>query len=87
MNEAIKKDQKDYITMLKERDKPMAMGRFLFTDISHSPIDICPNDGELLIDREWKFCPVCGQRMDRENYKFDADYDVGTIAQIRLNHD
>ena len=63
---------KEYIKMLKERDKPMPMKGFerRYRDLRHKdPIDLCGNCEEVIIDR-YAFCPYCGQRVDHENYQF-----------------
>ena len=71
MSEKMTKDQKDYIAMLKERDKPMPMGKYFWQTERFKddpPVNICGNCGEYVADN-YVFCPKCGQRVDHENYK------------------
>ena len=63
--------EKDYIKMLKERDKPMPMKQYFWQTEQFKddpPIDLCGACGETLGIIE-KFCGECGQRIDRENYQ------------------
>lgn len=63
---------KEYIKMLKERDKAMPMGRYIWTTEAYKdrmPSDLCGNCGRMLYLDDYVFCPVCGQRIDRDNYK------------------
>lgn len=62
---------KKLIDELLERNKPMPMGRYFFQSEEykdHKPLDECGACGETIIDK-WTFCPYCGQRIDRDNYK------------------
>lgn len=62
---------KDYIKMLKERDKAMPMGRYYFKSEGlkdRPPIDACGACGEPLVGGA-NFCDKCGQRADRTLYK------------------
>ena len=56
--------------ILIKRDEPMAMKRFYFTKMEHEPVDICPLCETVIALDKYNFCPVCGQRLDRENYAF-----------------
>ena len=63
--------EKEYVKMLKERDKPMPMGQYHWLTEKYSdrkPADTCGACGELIV-AYYKFCPMCGQRIDHENYK------------------
>lgn len=62
---------KEYVKMLKERDKAMPMGRYYFQSErfkNDPPVDECGKCGRVL-GESYVFCPICGQRIDRENYK------------------
>ena len=68
-NESISKDQRDYITILKERDKakPLAKCEVLRTE-DGKPYPKCSICGYPISFTVWVFCPVCGNRLDRENW-------------------
>ena len=34
------------------------------------PADICPKCETLIALKKFRFCPVCGQALDRDNYEF-----------------
>ena len=61
---------KDYIKMLKERDTPMAMTRYIPVSEGCKPWDTCPACGRSVLMEDSQFCDLCGQRFDRENYQF-----------------
>ena len=61
---------KDYIETLIERDKAMPMGRYYYQSKAFKddpPEDTCPLCGYIV--NGYNFCPMCGQRLDKENYK------------------
>lgn len=62
-----------YIEELKKRDKAMPMNRYFFLSEpfkGDDPLERCPVC-KTIISTEWyKFCPLCGQRLDRDNYEF-----------------
>lgn len=53
----------DYIEMLKERDKAMAVKKYTPITEDIEPWAMCPNCGRLLLTDDIKFCPECGQRV------------------------
>lgn len=62
---------KDYIKMLKERDKEKPMHQHWFhslADDCEKFYNACPTCDEF-ISRDYKFCPNCGQRIDTDNYE------------------
>lgn len=62
---------KEYIKMLKERDKAMPMDRYFWKSkrFKHDPpADICGKCGRVIVE-DYVFCPVCGQRIARDLYK------------------
>lgn len=62
---------KEYVKMLKERDEPMPMDRYFWTSkrfAKDPPADSCGKCGRVIAP-SYEFCPRCGQRIDRENYK------------------
>ena len=64
-------EDKDYIETLKERDKPMPMGKYIWkSEICKDmpPTDTCGKCGRHINGNDYVFCPVCGQRIDHENY-------------------
>lgn len=63
----------DYIEMLKARDKALPMKRYFWESEEYKdrePADICPKCEQLIALPQFRFCPVCGQRLDRDNYEF-----------------
>ena len=64
----------DYIEMLKERDKALPMKRYHWKSESFKdepPADMCPKCETLIALDRYHFCPVCGQRLDIDNYEFE----------------
>lgn len=64
-----------YIEELIERDKAKPMGRYFWKTEkwkNDPPADTCGVCGRVLSD-DWTFCPVCGNRIDTENYKIGAE--------------
>ena len=64
-------NDKEYIKALKERDKPMPMGRYYFKSEAmknEPPADTCGKCDQRL-SAFYVFCPVCGQKIDKLNYK------------------
>lgn len=58
------------INELIERDMPMPMGRYYWQTEKFKndpPQDTCGVCGRMLAG-DMNFCPVCGRRIDRENY-------------------
>lgn len=55
---------------LVERDTARAMKQYVFKALDRPPLDECPVCEKPIISDEYKFCPYCGQRLDRENYEF-----------------
>ena len=71
MSEKISDDQRDYITILKERDKAMPMGRYFWISEelkNEPPVDICGKCNRVL-GEDYVFCPKCGQRIAKDLYK------------------
>lgn len=65
-------NDESYVRSLKERDKPMPMGKYEWSSERYSsrmPSDICGKCGRMIYLDDYVFCPVCGQRIDRNNYK------------------
>ena len=66
-----KSNEKEYIKILKERDKAMPVKQYHFETIDHAPIDMCPICESTLFweskseTNKYPFCPKCGQRCDR----------------------
>ena len=64
----------DYIETLKKRDKALPMRRYYWKSEKFKndpPADICPLCETIISLEEYQFCPVCGQRLDRDNYEFE----------------
>lgn len=64
----------DYINMLKERDKALPMRRYYYKSEplkNEPPEDMCPKCETIIALDKYRFCPVCGQRLDRDNYAFE----------------
>lgn len=62
--------EKDYIKMLKERDKAMPMKQYFWQTEQFKddpPADLCGKCGRVLGETA-AFCSECGQRADRGNY-------------------
>lgn len=58
---------------LIERDTPMPMKRYFWQSEEYKdrkPADICPKCETLIALEKFRFCPVCGQALDRNNYEF-----------------
>ena len=55
-----------YIEKLIERDTAKPVKQYVFMTIKHEPLDLCPVCGTALAI-EGNFCPVCGQKCDRDN--------------------
>lgn len=65
---------KKYIEELIERDKPKPMGVYYWQTEAFKndpPLDTCGvcNRG---IGEDFVFCPICGNRIDKNNYKIGA---------------
>ena len=59
------------INELIARDYPKPMSRYFYQSPEFKndpPADTCGVCGRIISTDDWKFCPVCGQRIDRENY-------------------
>ena len=59
-----------YINNLIERDTALPMKRYFWQDKGREPADICPKCETPIALPKFRFCPVCGQRLDRDNYEF-----------------
>ena len=64
---------KEETKVLIERDTPMPMRRYFWQSEEYKdrePADICPKCETLIALPKYCFCPVCGQRLDRDTYEF-----------------
>ena len=71
MGEKMTQDQKDYIATLKDRDRALPMDRYFWKSKDmkdEPPVDLCGKCGRILM-ADYVFCPICGQRIDKENSK------------------
>lgn len=61
-------EQANEINALIERNKPRAIRQYVYSIEGIEPSDICPvcEHGLPFID---KFCPHCGQALDKDNYE------------------
>lgn len=63
--------EKDYIKMLKEKDKPMPMKQYFWKTEQFKndpPADLCGRCESVIGTRE-KYCSECGQRIDHNLYQ------------------
>ncbi len=75
VNVTLTADEVVYINDLLEKDMPTPMGRFKYKSdaLKDMPaMDACGRCGEPITGGHWKFCPHCGTRIDRENYKLEG---------------
>lgn len=68
-NESISRDQRDYITELKERDKAKPVKKYVPITEGIEPWAMCPNCGKLLLTEDINFCSNCGQRVDMTTWE------------------
>lgn len=64
-------NDKEYINELKKRDTAMPMKRYHFHTTDAEDFDICPKCGAGIYLGTDRFCRMCGQRLDRDNYAFE----------------
>lgn len=59
----------DYIETLKERDKAKPLVKAdVIVRADGKPHGNCPECGYPILFSTFKFCPICGQRFDLENW-------------------
>lgn len=65
---------KAYIKELIERDKPKPMGIYYWKSEmfkNDPPVDQCGVCNRIIAE-DFVFCPICGNRIDKDNYKIGA---------------
>lgn len=61
---------REYIEMLKKRDKAMPMKKYIPVSDALDPFPLCPVCGRMFFPSKSEyFCPDCGQRIDATNWE------------------
>lgn len=63
-------EQVNEINALIEKSKPRALKRYIYSDPSITPTNLCPAcEHTLILTDSESFCPHCGQALDKDNYE------------------